>query len=74
VNGTNYGKTSNAWLANVDRNRQAVLDIFSRVYGADEALRWLVRWRVFFMACAELFNYRGGEEWIVSHYLFRKGG
>ena len=72
VNGTNYGKTSNAWLANVDRNRKAVLDIFSRVYGADEALRWLVRWRVFFMACAELWNYRAGEEWIVSHYLFWK--
>lgn len=72
VNGTNYGKTSNAWLVNVDRNRGAVIDIFSRVYGADEALRWLVRWRVFFMACAELFDYRGGEEWIVSHYLFRK--
>ena len=72
VNGTHYGKTSNAWLANTDRNRQGVLDIFSRVYGEDEALRWLVRWRIFFMACAELWNYHGGEEWIVSHYLFRK--
>ncbi|HWE50740.1 MAG TPA: cyclopropane-fatty-acyl-phospholipid synthase family protein [Bryobacteraceae bacterium] len=72
VNGTHYGRTSNAWLANTDRNRQGVLDIFSRVYGKDEALRWLVRWRIFFMACAELWNYRGGEQWIVSHYLFRK--
>ena len=47
-----------------------VLAVFAGVYGKDEALRWLVRWRVFFMACAELFGFAQGQEWIVSHYLF----
>lgn len=40
------------------------------VHGKDEAQRWLVRWRVFFMACAELFGFAGGSEWLVSHDLF----
>jgi cyclopropane-fatty-acyl-phospholipid synthase len=70
VNGVHYQKTSEAWLARLDRRRQEVLALFGKVYGEDEALRWLVRWRVFFMACAELFGYSGGREWIVSHYLF----
>ncbi len=72
VNGSHYQKTSEAWLAAMDRNRAEVRDLFARVYGAAEATKWIVRWRVFFMACAELFGYQGGEEWMVSHYLFAR--
>jgi cyclopropane-fatty-acyl-phospholipid synthase len=68
--GIHYQKTSDAWLERVDRHRKEVLDLFAAAYGKDEAQRWLVRWRVFFMACAELFGFAGGNEWIVSHYLF----
>ena len=74
VSGVHYQKTSEAWLQNLDKNRRAVMELFSSVYGHEEALRWVVRWRVFFMACAELFGYRGGSEWIVSHYLFEARG
>jgi cyclopropane-fatty-acyl-phospholipid synthase len=72
LNGSHYERTSNHWLENMDRNRERILELFRHTYGADHALKWWVRWRVFFMACAELFGFRGGREWGVSHYLFAK--
>jgi cyclopropane-fatty-acyl-phospholipid synthase len=72
LNGSHYQKTSEAWLQKMDRNREEVKALFARVYGEHQATRWVVRWRVFFMSCAELFGYEGGEEWLVSHYLFRR--
>ena len=69
VNGTHYQKTSNAWLANMDAHRDAIDRVFAGVYGDGAVARWRVRWRLFFMACAELFGYRAGNEWMVSHYV-----
>jgi cyclopropane-fatty-acyl-phospholipid synthase len=72
VDGTHYQQTAEAWLANMDRERTRVMPVLAATYGAAQARRWWVYWRVFFMACAELFGYRGGREWIVSHYLFER--
>ena len=72
VDGRHYQLTSEAWLANMDAHRSSLMPVMVQAYGSEQALRWWVYWRVFFMSCAELFGYRGGREWIVSHYLFEK--
>jgi cyclopropane-fatty-acyl-phospholipid synthase len=70
--GRHYEKTANAWLANVDARKADVLAVMARTYGESAAQVWLQRWRIFFMACAEMFGYRNGQEWWVSHYLFER--
>ena len=71
VSGTHYQKTSEAWLKNMDANKEKILPILNSIYGT-EYKKWWVYWRVFFMACAELWGYKNGTEWMVSHYLFKK--
>jgi cyclopropane-fatty-acyl-phospholipid synthase len=71
-NGTHYQKTSEAWLHNLDDRREQVRPVLEHTYGRDFAKMWLMRWRMFFLAVAELFAYNDGNEWFVSHYLFSK--
>jgi len=70
--GIHYEKTSNAWLANMDAHKKEILPILTSVYGEDQKIKWWVYWRVFFMACAELWRFENGKTWFVSHYLFSK--
>jgi cyclopropane-fatty-acyl-phospholipid synthase len=70
--GTHYHLTSEAWLKNMDKNRDRIEQIFAEVYGEANVRRWINYWRVFFLAVSELFRTRGGEEWNVSHYLYKK--
>ena len=70
--GIHYARTLEAWLVNCDRQHLDLLRLFGGTGGRKNAARELQRWRMFFMACAELFKYRDGQEWWVSQYLFRK--
>ncbi len=70
VNGKHYWRTCEAWLKNLDDNRAEALTVFQLDHDLAKAKRMVQRWRMFFMACAELFRYNNGEEWFVGHYLF----
>lgn len=70
VNGTHYQKTSEAWLTRMDEASDELKPLIAETYGEAEAKKWWVWWRCFFMACAELWGFQDGEEWIVSHYRF----
>lgn len=72
VSGQHYQKTAEAWLSNMDANRTTIMPLFKDTYGAEHAVKWWNYWRVFFMSCAELWGYRQGKEWLVSHYLFKR--
>ena len=72
ISGTHYHKTAEAWLDKMQRHETEIKAIFTRIYGPNQKTKWWVYWRVFFMACSELWKTSGGNEWIVSHYLFER--
>jgi cyclopropane-fatty-acyl-phospholipid synthase len=70
-NGNHYSRTLEAWLERQDRQRDQLMPLFRQTYGGD-AERWFRRWRFFFLACSELFAFRGGNEWFVSQYRLER--
>ena len=74
VNGEHYSKTLEAWLVKHDAAKAEIMPLFAQTYGADQSLKWFVYWRLFYLACSELFNVEKGERWGVGHYLFVKKG
>lgn len=72
LNGRHYQKTAEAWLANMDKQKRGIIPIMADTYGEADKDVWFQRWRIFFMACAELWGYRDGQQWLISHYLLKK--
>jgi cyclopropane-fatty-acyl-phospholipid synthase len=72
VDGSHYERTANHWLQNMDARKDGIMPVLERTYGKKDATVWFQRWRIFFMACAELWGFRDGQEWWVAHYLFRR--
>ena len=71
-NGTHYSKTARAWRLNLEAKRDSATKMLEEIYGSGQGIIWFNRWKVFFMACEELFGFWGGTQWWVSHYRFHK--
>jgi cyclopropane-fatty-acyl-phospholipid synthase len=72
VGGRHYARTCEEWLENLRRRRSEIEPILAATYGDAAVTRWFAYWKIFFIACAELFAWDGGNEWLVSHYLFER--
>lgn len=72
INGIHYHKTAEAWLANMQCHQTRLWQIIATTYGQEQARRWWNYWRLFFLACSEVWKFRKGEEWLVAHYLLEK--
>ena len=72
VNGIHYHKSCEAWLKNHKKNKKEILSIFKEHYqDGKQKKRWIM-WKIFFLACSELFRYNSGSDWMVFHYLIKK--
>jgi cyclopropane-fatty-acyl-phospholipid synthase len=72
VGGEHYRRTLRAWLDKMDSQEEAVKAVLAETYGEENTRQWWVNWRLFFMACETTWGLKGGQEYIVSHYLFEK--
>lgn len=72
ISGLHYARTLDSWLSLLDSQPEVVRKILAVPYGTQQARIQLNRWRIFLMACSELFSYQKGNQWLVSHYLMSK--
>ena len=72
VSGIHYAKTCEDWLSKMNASKKEIWPGLEETYGKKDAQMWFYRWQIFYMACAELFAYEGGDTWGVCHYLFTK--
>ncbi len=68
LSGIHYRRTLDSWLDRLDRNLEPA---GRALRSAGDSVPTVQQWRMFLMACSELFGYRGGNLWGVSHYVLR---
>ncbi|PQE16569.1 p-type atpase protein [Rutstroemia sp. NJR-2017a BBW] len=72
INGQHYAKTCEDWLSKMTASKDEIWPHLTETYGEKDTAMWYYRWQIFYMACAELFAFEGGDTWGVCHYLFEK--
>ncbi|KAF2680189.1 cyclopropane-fatty-acyl-phospholipid synthase-like protein [Lentithecium fluviatile CBS 122367] len=70
VNGQHYARTCEDWLSKMLASKDEIWPHLISTYGEKDVVTWWNRWQIFYMACAELFRWDGGDTWGVTHLLF----
>ena len=71
LDGTHYARTCEEWLRRMDANKRDILPILANTYpNCEDPMVRFTMWRLFYIACAEMFAFNGGKQWVVSHYRF----
>jgi cyclopropane-fatty-acyl-phospholipid synthase len=74
VAGTHYARTLRAWLERLDARTDDALALLEEHHPRRIARRLLATWRLFMLSTAEIWGWRDGDEWLVSHYLLEPRG
>jgi cyclopropane-fatty-acyl-phospholipid synthase len=69
LSGTHYARTLAAWLERLDAHADRALVVLGEAAGVDRAKRALAGWRLFLLSTEQMWGWRDGQEWMVSHYL-----
>jgi cyclopropane-fatty-acyl-phospholipid synthase len=70
VPGTHYARTLQAWLERLDGSAAEAIEVLRRSGRSKrEARRLVATWRLFLISTHAIWGYRGGNHWLVSHYL-----
>jgi cyclopropane-fatty-acyl-phospholipid synthase len=69
VSGTHYARTLAAWLERLDAHADRARAVLAEAVGERHAARALAAWRLFLLSTGEMWGWRDGQEWMVSHYL-----
>jgi cyclopropane-fatty-acyl-phospholipid synthase len=67
--GTHYARTLGAWLGRLDQNAGRARELLGQAVGPTHAQRAFASWRLFLLSTEQMWGWRGGREWMVSHYL-----
>jgi len=70
--GTNYHKSLEAWLHNLDYSKKELIESLEIPGQSISPKTAINKFRIFLLFCSELFNHNQGMSWKIMNYLFTK--
>ena len=68
ISGKEYSKTLDAWLNNMYKNKDKIMEIFKTKYG-NNADYIYQSWRMFYLMSSCSFSYNKGNNYCVAYFI-----